>query len=160
MAAITTRILKIGERVSMLGFTARDSEIPVNEGIVGNIHVSTGTITAQYPRGRDTVMLPGPTLEIATSASGGMSGGPVFDEYGLLVGVLSTSYGANDHIGPAYVSLLWQALTIPIDAEWPNGVHTPSKPLCEFGPLCSIDRTDVLRRVGETEFQYILWDGT
>ena len=60
MAAITTRILKIGERVSMLGFTARDSEIPVNEGIVGNIHVSTGTITAQYPRGRDTVMLPAP----------------------------------------------------------------------------------------------------
>lgn len=159
MAAITTRIPKLGERVSMLGFTARDDEIWVKDGIVGNVHVSTGTITALYPRGRDSVMLAGPTLEIATSASGGMSGGPVFDEYGLLVGILSTSFGANDHVGPSYVSLLWHALTIPIDAEWPNGVHTPGKPLCEFGRLCSIDRTDVLRRVSDTEFQYTLWNG-
>jgi hypothetical protein len=160
MAAITTRLPKIGERVGMLGFTAGDHETPVGEDIAGNVHVSVGTITNQHPRGRDRSLLPGPALEVATSSSGGMSGGPVFDQYGLLVGIISTSLVANDHAGPSYVSLLWQALTMPIDAEWPNVIHTPGRPLCEFGRLCSIDRTDVLRRVSDTVFEYTPWDDT
>jgi hypothetical protein len=163
MAAITTRLPMIGEQVSMVGFTAADDEFPYDPAgasVLGHVRVSVGTITNRYPYpcGRDQVMVPWPAIEIASSASGGMSGGPVFDQHGLLVGVVCTSFGAEDHIGPSYVSLLWPALTTPIDAEWPNGAHVTGRSLCEFGPLCCIDRRDALRRTSDTSFEYTIWE--
>jgi hypothetical protein len=162
MAAVTTRLPAIGEQVSMIGFTASQTEFsrqPMSAAIWGHVRASVGTITARYPHGRDRVMMPGPAFEVASSASGGMSGGPVFDHHGFLVGIVATSLGAEDHVGPSYVSLLWPALTSPIDGEWPNGVHASHRPLCEFGPLCCIDRVDALRRVSETVSEYTPWEG-
>jgi hypothetical protein len=85
-------------------------------------------------------------------------GGPVFDQYGLLVGIICTSLNAEDPIGPSYISLLWPALTLPIDAEWPYGIHTPGKSLWEFGLLCPIDRKEVFRRVDDALFEYTPWE--
>jgi hypothetical protein len=161
MAAITTRLPKVGEQVSMVGFTAMGGEFPfdpVGYTVVGHVRVSVGTIGARYPTGRDKIMVPWPALEIASSASGGMSGGPVFDKHGLLLGIVSTSFGAEDHIGPSYVSLLWPALMTPIDAEWPNGVHVSGRSLHEFGRLCCIDRREALRRTSPTSWEYTAWE--
>jgi hypothetical protein len=161
MAVITTRLPKIGDQVAMVGFTASDTEFlrqPMAAQVGGDVRVSIGTVSARYPHGRDRVMMPGPVLEIASSASGGMSGGPVFDHHGLLVGIVASSFSADDHIGPSYVSLLWPALITAIDAKWPNGLHTSGRPLCEFGPLCVIDRIDALQRVSDTAFEYIPWE--
>jgi hypothetical protein len=161
MAAITTRLPKIGELVSMVGFTAMGDEFPfdpVGYTVVGHVRVSMGEVTARYPGGRDKVMVPWSAIEIASSASGGMSGGPVFDQHGLLLGIVSTSYGAEDHIGPSFASLLWPALTTGIEAEWPNGIHTPGRSLWELDRLCCIDRRDAIRCVGNSSFEYTPWD--
>jgi Trypsin-like peptidase domain len=161
LAMVTTRLPTVGERVLMVGFTASEDEIPAspsNVTVTGHIRVSTGIIKERYPTGRDLVMLPGPAVQVATSASGGMSGGPVFDQNGLLFGIVSTSYGQEDHVGPTFVSLIWPALTIPITPIWPPGVHIPGRRLHEFGQLCSIDRPDMIVKNGETEFTYRIWE--
>jgi hypothetical protein len=96
LAMLTTRLPTVGERVLMVGFTASEDEIPEspsNVTVTGHVRVSTGIIKERYPTGRDLGMLPGPAVQVATSASGGMSGGPVFDQSGLLFGIVSTSYG-------------------------------------------------------------------
>ena len=163
MAAITTRMPDLGEHVTMVGFTVNEITSSLqNPGfsVSGHVRTSTGIITACYPNGRDRVMMPGPALEINTSASGGMSGGPVFDQYGHLVGLVSTSWSADDHIGPTTISLLWPILVSPINAVWPNGVHVPGRPLSEFGPLCWIDRSDAIERISEHEIAYTPWSNS
>src|SRR5439155_12515597 len=130
----TTRLPKIGEQVSMVGFTASDKGYPLNPAggytVPGHVRVSVGTITNQHHRGRDLTK-PWPTVEVGSWASGTMSGGPVFDKHGLLVGIVSSCLVTDEKEGPSYVSLLWHALTTPIDVEWPKGVYEPGKSLCE-----------------------------
>jgi hypothetical protein len=157
MAAITARLPKVGEQVSMVGFTAVENEVPfdpVGYSVRGNVRVSVGTISERHPTGRDKFLVPWPALKIASYASGGMSGGPVFDQHGHLLGILSTSYETEDQLGPSYISLLWPALVAPIDAEWPNGVHVPGRSLHEFGRLCCIDSREALCRTGPTTWKY------
>lgn len=160
MAAVTTRLPEIGELVTMVGFTASDLDFPRREMSFtgyGHVRASVGTITARYPNGRDRVLMPGPALEIGSSASGGMSGGPVFDRHGLLIGLVGTSLTSEDGAGPSFVSLLWPALITPISAKWPNGVHVANRPLCDFGKLCYVDRLDAIERISQTEFTYAPW---
>jgi hypothetical protein len=157
IAAITTRLPKVGEQVSMVGFTAVEKEVPfdpVGYTVCGDVRVSVGTISKRHPTGRDKFLIPWPALEIASYASGGMSGGPVFDQRGHLLGIVSKSYVTDDQMGPSYISLLWPALTVPIDAEWPNGVHVPGRTLHEFGRLCCIERPEALSRTSLTSWQY------
>jgi hypothetical protein len=161
IAGITTRLPSIGEEVTMIGFTAADDKIACPPGGVtvrGRVRMSRGTIGQRYPEGRDSFMLPGPCLEVEGAASGGMSGGPVFDQHGLLVGIVASSVSAADGIGPSYVSLLWPALTARIDAEWPKGAHVPGRPLCHPDTPCWIDRRDALKRISDSLAQYIPWD--
>lgn len=49
-----------------------------------------------YPHGRDRVMLPWPVLEVDCPTWGGMSGGPVFDEHGHLIGLLCSSFSVEE----------------------------------------------------------------
>lgn len=109
ISSITTRLPKLGERVSMVGFTPSDEAYPLDMAgaysVLGHVRVSVGTVTNRYPNGRDRVMVRWPAIEIASSASGSMSGGPVFDQHGLLVGIVSTSFAAEDqsvHRMPLY----------------------------------------------------------
>jgi hypothetical protein len=160
MASITTRLPKIGEQVSMVGFTASDEEYPLNPvggyTVLGDVRVSVGTVTNRHYYGRDSILIPWPAIEIESSASGGMSGGPVFDQHGFLVGIVSRSWSFG---APSYASLLWHALTTPIDVQWPKGVYEPGKSLCESDErLCSIDRREALRRKSDTSFEYAIWD--
>lgn len=160
MAAITTRMPDIGEPVTMVGFTASDPEFHRQEmGFTGygDVRASVGIVTDMYPNGRDRVLMPGPALAVGSYTSGGMSGGPVFDRHGLLIGLVGTCMTSDDPNGPSSVSLLWPALTTPISARWPNGVHVANRPLCEFGKLCCIDRVDAIERINETEFAYTPW---
>jgi Trypsin-like peptidase domain len=161
IAAITTRLPKVGEQVSMVGFTASDEEFPfdpVGYTVRGDVRVSVGTIKKRHATGRDKFLIPWPVLQIASFTSRGMSGGPVFDQRGHLLGIVSSCIETDDQMGPSYISLLWPALMTPIDAEWPNGVHVPGRSLHEFGRLCCIDHREALTRTSPTSWQYSPWE--
>lgn len=141
-ASITTRLPKIGEQVFLVGqrHEAGEPTTPL-ASINMKMMVAAGIVTARYEQGRDRVMLPGPALEVDCPALGGMSGGPAFDESGFLVGLLSSSLAD----GPAFLSLLWPALTTKVTPPWPPGVYKDPTSLLELDrKLCGIDRPDAI----------------
>jgi hypothetical protein len=88
IAAITSRLPKIGEEVTMVGFVAAEDEFlsdPAECPIRGQVKVSVGKISDRYPEGRDRGMISWPVIEIASSASGGMSGGPYSTDMDVLL---------------------------------------------------------------------------
>ncbi|WP_429065520.1 S1 family peptidase [Aeromonas bestiarum] len=107
---------KIGERLWAAGYR----EIS-NDGIpkIG-FFVTSGIVTEQYPDGRGGHMK-GACIEVAMKALGGMSGGPVFNEAGRIVGVISSCLeGQEDDKGPTYVTLVWPSLVSTVYAPWPE----------------------------------------
>ncbi len=64
--------------------------------------------------------MPSVCIEVAMECWGGMSGGPVYNKDGRLVGIVSSSLDS----GPAYVTLVWDAMRFssvksPQDRVWP-----------------------------------------
>lgn len=114
--------------------------------------------------GRDRVMMPWPCLEVSCPTWGGMSGGPVYDSNGLLVGILSTSIEAGDVAGPSFISLVWPALATQFEGGWPEAMFPrPCKLLDLDARLCSIERRDAIRAVadqmtGGPRIEYGVWE--
>ena len=81
--------------------------------------VTSGLVTACFPNGRGERM-PSPCIEVEMETIGGMSGGPVYNEDGRLVGVVSSSFDG----GPTYITLVWDAMRISIEQLpkdiWPS----------------------------------------
>lgn len=77
--------------------------------------VSSGLVTAVFPDGRGERM-PAPCIEVAMDTFGGMSGGPVVNDSGNVIGVVSSSFDG----GPSYVTLLWDVMrhSINLTAPW------------------------------------------
>lgn len=154
-ASISTRLPKIGERVQIVGFraaaaTREDGADGPGYGIDAKLFVSAGVVTNRYPERRDSVMLPWPVLEVDCPSWGGMSGGPVFDEHGHLIGLLCSSFSEESGNGPSYVSLLWPALTASFEGGWPAEAFQGSRTLQEMAPkMCRIDRPEVVRRIAD-----------
>jgi len=71
--------------------------------------VTSGLVTECFPNGRGERM-PSPCVEVDMETLGGMSGGPVFNEDGRLVGIVSSSFDG----GPSYVTLIWDAMRLPL----------------------------------------------
>ncbi len=124
---LTTRTPEIGETVTVLGY--RPSRIEFHDDdsnevqFGGALHFGSGKVTSLFPEGRDTVMLPWPVFEIECPSQGAMSGGPVFDIDGLVIGILSTSFTSEEGAGPSYASFLWDALDAPIQGGWRSLSH-------------------------------------
>ena len=143
-STITTRVPEVGERVTIYGFRAGQDEFErtadPNVRFSASVLVCAGEVAQHYLDGRDRVMLPWPTLEIACPSWGGMSGGPVFDSTGKVLGLLSSSLSTNENDGPSYVSLLHPALTTRFEGGWPASLFRNTTTLRELSPkFCSID---------------------
>lgn len=141
-AIISTRLPKIGENLLILGFKATDYSFEYTDKnemtCSGSVIACNGSVTERHVNGRDKVMLPSPCLEIDCPSWSGMSGGPVFDRNGYLIGILSTSYGADP---PSFASLLWPALATPFKGGWPEGNFTSMTTLLELPEdICAIDK--------------------
>ncbi|WP_176844502.1 S1 family peptidase [Mucilaginibacter gossypii] len=112
-APLEVSIPKIGERLWAAGYREID-----NDGVPTLAFFCTsGIVTEQYLQGRGT-FINGPCIEVAMETRGGMSGGPVYNAEGKVIGVISSSLeGAQ---GPSYISLIWPALLSTVYAPWPE----------------------------------------
>ncbi|CAM5209283.1 hypothetical protein CDEN61S_03860 [Castellaniella denitrificans] len=77
--------------------------------------VSSGLVTAVFPDGRGERM-PAACIEVAMDTIGGMSGGPVANDDGYVIGIVSSSFDG----GPSYVTLIWDVMrhSINLTAPW------------------------------------------
>lgn len=77
--------------------------------------VSSGLVTAAFPHGRGE-RLPSPCVEVDMDTLGGMSGGPVVNSDGFLVGIVSSSFEG----GHSYITLIWDALRFSVKGTIPK----------------------------------------
>jgi hypothetical protein len=96
----------VGSRLWAVGF--RHGDFEENTEFVSPL-VSSGLVTKCFPHGRGERM-PSPCVEVDMEALDGMSGGPVFNADGHLVGIVSSSFDG----GPSYVTLIWDALRVAV----------------------------------------------
>src|SRR5690242_15934434 len=99
-SVITTRTPSVGERLTICGFRAGELAFQRDENSVqvsGAMWVCKGSIVDAYPLGRDR-MIPWPVLAVEVNSQGGMSGGPVYDHNGLLVGLLCSGDEATSYV--------------------------------------------------------------
>ncbi|MEN5089252.1 serine protease [Pseudomonas protegens] len=76
--------------------------------------ISSGLVTQVYPQGRG-LHLPSPCVEVEMDTLGGMSGGPVVNSDGYVVGIVSTSFDG----GPSFITLIWEAMRFNIRSAVP-----------------------------------------
>ena len=156
MFKTTTKMPEVGESLALVGFVASDERFPI-EGdehlAAGKYHVSVGNVTATYPTGRDSVMLPFPCVEVAVDTFKGMSGGPVFNSMGHLVGVITSGFEGEGQ-GPTFVSMLWHALTMPNAPKWPPNLHAAQGRLLDSRYAFIEDRWRIQLVDGGPSFTY------
>jgi hypothetical protein len=110
---------------TILGFGYPDSaaefdrtiDIPtIAIGINGRSTI--GEVLCVYPAFRDRGMLTFPCFETNARFDGGMSGGPIFNERGLLCGLICASHGADDPHGHiSWGATLWPAMVTEIEFQ-------------------------------------------
>jgi hypothetical protein len=166
---MSTRLPKVGDRVQIVGFRANSATRLLDGGERGYgtdamLLVSAGVVKERYPQGRDRAMLPWPVLEVDCPSWGGMSGGPVFDEHGHLVGLLCSSFSVDDGDGVSYVSLLWRALTAEFEGGWPEQAFQGKRALLELDArICRIERPEAIsfmvdETTGQVTTHYTPWE--
>lgn len=117
LAPVQLALPLIGERLWAFGF--RHGAILDGAALVTPL-VTSGLVTGCYPQGRGDRM-PSICIEVDMDTKGGMSGGPVVNDEGWLVGIVSSSIDG----GPTYVTLIWDAIRLSVSGApadlWPNG---------------------------------------
>lgn len=113
---VSPRFPAIGEELYMLGLKEPLARGWNSRPIVLETYESAGTVTDVYPNGRGKMPM-GPCFALDSGATGGMSGSPVFDKNGLVVGILST--GTDDRTyGYSIVSSIAPVLDHKITQSW------------------------------------------
>lgn len=135
---LSTRAPEIGEPLNVLGFRFKTPEpgghadtfddMPVLG--TGDLYVVTGAVVAVYEQGRDRSMLPFPAFEIDCGTLGGMSGGPVLDRNGNVIGLLSAGWSDDDP--PSNVAWIIHALMFRPRLIWPEGMYPKGAALLEL----------------------------
>ena len=165
-ASLTTRMPRKGELVSIAGFvpSKEDNDEWEPGGKIRSYPlVSRGKVVQQYAPRRDTVLMRWPALEIDCPSWGGMSGAPVFDLDGWLIGLLSTSISTEDTPKPSFVSLVWGALGWPFAGGWPCPTPDTERTLLHMADkTCAIERPNALEMQygsdgAPTGFKYYRW---
>lgn len=109
LAPVQISLPLIGERLWAFGY--RHEALKDGAAQITPL-VTSGVVTAVFPQGRGERM-PSVCIEVAMDAKGGMSGGPVVNSNGDLVGIVSSSFDG----GPCYVTLIWEALRIKVSSR-------------------------------------------
>ena len=112
LAPMQVALPLIGERLWAFGY--RHQLIDNGAASISPI-VSSGLVTAAFPHGRGERM-PSPCFEVNMDTLGGMSGGPVVNSDGYLVGIVSSSFEG----GPSYITLIWDTLRFSVKGTIPK----------------------------------------
>jgi V8-like Glu-specific endopeptidase len=163
---ITTRAPRDGERLSAVGFTFgapnRNGRIGTIEGTPiigqGEMLVSTGAISRLWYPGKDP-RISFPTFEIACSTAGGMSGGPVLDETGAIVGLLAAGEETLEEGPRSSVAWILQAFEFALDLPWPPGVYPNMPNLLDLPEsLIAIVGRNKVAPAGDQQIIYDYWE--
>jgi hypothetical protein len=112
---------KTGEKIHAFGYSGSSIEVggPKNLTVRHNPSTTHGNVVEVFHQLRDPVTMPFPCFRTNARFDGGMSGGPVFNEAGLLCGMICSSYPPfepdEDHA--SYAVSLWPAMAIPLDLD-------------------------------------------
>lgn len=91
---IKGRPLKVGDKVMAIGYPRLKSAVETKPSEIitytEELRGGIGEIKALYPSGCRGMKWP--TFEVAASWAGGMSGGPIFNEHGEVVGLVSRGF--------------------------------------------------------------------
>jgi hypothetical protein len=112
LAPLQISLPLVGERLWAFGYR---HEVLEDAAALINPLVTSGLVTSVFPNGRGDRM-PSVCIEVAMDTKGGMSGGPVVNANGDLVGIVSSSFDG----GPSYVTLIWEALRINVSNRLPS----------------------------------------
>ncbi|MBI5538012.1 MAG: trypsin-like peptidase domain-containing protein [Deltaproteobacteria bacterium] len=101
---------------------------------------TSGEIIEVHPERRDRGRLTFPCVHVGARIDGGMSGGPVFNSAGHLVGINCSELPAGEDGSPpaSYFALLWPTMGIEIDAPCegiPSGAKYPVLELARRGVI-------------------------
>jgi len=155
-ASITTRLPKIGEQLAICGFRSSSPRFESSGNgcmdLAAEMIICSGLVTERYPTelGRDSVGAPWPCIEVDCPSWGGMSGGPVFDQRGFMVGLIARGFDTLDEPSPMLTSLLWPALTLNFAGGWPPSLRSPGVSLLN-SKNCKIDGAESIRVAESSE---------
>ncbi|WP_448613605.1 trypsin-like peptidase domain-containing protein [Modestobacter sp. URMC 112] len=126
---LATKTPTVGDDITVVGF--RVAEGPAEEAaatppqfVIRELLAAAGKVLAVHRPYRDAVMVPYPAIEIDCGAFGGMSGGVVLSQHGVVLGVISTSFGTDDDAGPTFAATVeaWH-LDHELEIPWPPGAY-------------------------------------
>lgn len=122
---VSARLPEVGEVVTAVGFRSAaavgraDPEAGIDP-CNGMFLASSGPVTDVWPAGRDRIMAPRPCFAATLTTVGAMSGGPVLNADGRVIGIVTASTDASGE-APAYTlcTLVWDGLFTPVGPTWP-----------------------------------------
>jgi Trypsin-like peptidase domain len=166
-AALTMRVPALGEPLVLTGFRAGQGEFPRGKDGTDELAMSlllgSGVVTDEYPSGRGRT-LPWPAVGVDAPSISGMSGGPVFDARGFVVGLISSSMenAPGEEPVPTFVAVPRPALgqRFPHRSPLLPNTYRSGSLLDLAGTACVIERADAVRASehgGRTTVEYALW---
>lgn len=139
---ISTRCPAIGERVHVLGFhleTIQDDTTTIT--LAGDLYAAAGDIASIDHPTRDSFLMPYPTIEIACGSLGAMSGGPVVDDQGSVLGIVGRGFNTDDGEGPTSAPWILGGLDRPVSIPWLPDLYPTDISVLDIGD-------DLLRIIG------------
>lgn len=156
-AAITTRYPKVGEELLIVGSHSTQECFSIGQvdekdvlSLSASVLISKGQVTHYFPLGFG-ICKGYPVVEVDCSGYPGMSGAPVFDKKGMLIGILSAS---TADMKPSYVSILLPALVNYFEGGWPDEF----KGTILDNTLCAIDRRDSIIALEDGQYEFTPWE--
>lgn len=120
----TTVLPYKGQRLT--GFGHAHPKVTLNKKAVQvepDSRTSVGIIQEIFNTGRDSVIMPYPSIQLDARFEGSMSGGPIVTDDGKVIGIITTSIDAPDDHGnyTSYAAQLWPLLGLNLDDPFANG---------------------------------------
>ncbi|MBX2969909.1 MAG: trypsin-like peptidase domain-containing protein [Cyclobacteriaceae bacterium] len=129
-ATIDLSMPKIGDKIFAFGFVdtqtiaekKSEDHISFGNGMSRSLAYSEGVVKEVHQQYRDLSRLKFPCFQTNARFDGGMSGGPVLNENGIVIGLVCSNLPPSsieeEHV--SYVSLLWSSMLISISLPFPE----------------------------------------